>query len=90
MGKSRRLCRRIFSIFEDVDYCMRFKECGVNILYVPKVALWHKLGGSAGEEISAVSLYYTVRNRLVFADKYQQYFKSDIKGKSLDNRGRRK
>ena len=69
---------------------MRFKECGVNILYVPKVALWHKLGGSAGEEISAVSLYYTVRNRLVFADKYQQYFKSDIKGKSLDNRGRRK
>ncbi len=69
-----------FLYYEDVDYCMRLKECGVNILYVPKAALWHKIGGSAGGEISAISLYYTVRNRLVFADKYQQYFKSDIKG----------
>lgn len=67
-----------FLYYEDVDYCIRLKEAGVKILYVPKVALWHKVGGSAGGEISAISLYYTVRNRLVFADKYKKYLKYDV------------
>lgn len=67
-----------FLYYEDVDYSMRLKECGINILYVPKAALWHKVGGSAGGEISATSLYYTVRNRLIFADKYKKYLKYDV------------
>lgn len=67
-----------FLYYEDVDYCMRLKELGVNILYIPKAAMWHKVGGSAGGEISATSLYYTVRNRLVFAEKYRQYLKYDV------------
>lgn len=62
-----------FMYYEDVDYCLRLKECNIDILYVPKAALWHKVGGSAGGEVSAVSLYYTIRNRLFFADKYRHY-----------------
>lgn len=67
-----------FLYYEDVDYCIRLKECGIDILYVPQAALWHKVGGSAGGEISAVSLYYTIRNRLYFVNKYKQYMKCDF------------
>lgn len=66
-----------FLYYEDVDYCMHLKEQGIEILYVPNAALWHKVGGSSGGEISDVSLYYTVRNRLFFADKYKKYMKTD-------------
>ena len=69
-----------FLYYEDADFCMRLRKCGIRILYVPKAALWHKVGGSAGGEASAVSQYYTVRNRLFFADKYKQYIKSDVIG----------
>ena len=69
-----------FLYYEDADFCMRLRKCGIRILYVPKAALWHKVGGSAGGEASAVSQYYTVRNRLFFADKYKQYMKSDVIG----------
>lgn len=66
--------------YEDVDYCMRLKEQGIAILYVPKAALWHKVGGSAGGEVSYISQYYTVRNRLFFADRYKKYLKTDVMG----------
>lgn len=69
-----------FLYYEDVDYCMRLKEQEIEILYVPKAALWHKVGGSAGGEISYISQYYTVRNRLFFADKYKKYLKTDVMG----------
>lgn len=66
-----------FLYYEDADYCMRLKEQGIEIMYVPKASLWHQVGGTVGEEISDVSLYYTVRNRLFFADKYKRYMKTD-------------
>lgn len=69
-----------FLYYEDVDYCMKLKESGVNILYVPKASLWHKVGGSAGGETSYVSQYYTVRNRLFFAERYQGYMKNGVMG----------
>ena len=67
-----------FLYYEDVDYCMRLKEQEIRIMYVPKAALWHKVGGSAGGEVSYVSQYYTVRNRLFFADRYKKYLKTDV------------
>ena len=69
-----------FLYYEDVDYCMRLKEHGIGIMYVPKTAIWHKVGGSAGGEISNISQYYTVRNRLFFADRYKNYMKTDVMG----------
>lgn len=59
-----------FMYFEDVDYCMRLKSSDLKIIYVPYTNLWHKVGGSAGGESSYLSQYYTVRNRLKFAEKY--------------------
>lgn len=69
-----------FLYYEDVDYCMRLKEQGIDIIYIPKAMVWHKVGGSAGGEISNVSQYYTVRNRLYFADRYKKYMKTDVLG----------
>lgn len=69
-----------FLYYEDVDYCMRLKEQKIGIMYVPKAALWHKVGGSAGGEVSYVSQYYTVRNRLFFAEQYKEYLKTDVMG----------
>lgn len=64
-----------FLYYEDTDYCVRLKEAGFNILYVPEVGMWHKVGASSGAEVSDVSQYYTVRNRLYFADKFADKMK---------------
>lgn len=69
-----------FLYFEDADYCMQLKKYGIEILYVPTAALWHKIGGSSGGELSSVSQYYIVRNRLFFTNRYKEYMCNDAMG----------
>lgn len=65
-----------FMYYEDVDFCVRLREEHFDIVYVPEAALWHKVGGSSGGEVSYVSQYYTVRNRLFFAERFSRYMES--------------
>ena len=65
-----------FMYYEDTDFCVRLREEHIDIVYVPEAALWHKVGGSSGGEVSYVSQYYTVRNRLFFAERFSRYMES--------------
>lgn len=61
--------------FEDTDLCMRWYLQGVDMYYIPKAKLWHKVGGSLGDGKSPVIEYYMMRNRLYYAKKYEEYIK---------------
>ncbi len=62
-----------FMYYEDVDYSIRLTAAGIKILFVPSAVLYHKVGGIGGGEISYLTEYYMVRNRLFFSKCYKEY-----------------
>jgi GT2 family glycosyltransferase len=54
-----------FLNFEDVDWCIRARNAGFRIRYVPKALLWHKVSASLGQA-SPRNTYYMTRNALLF------------------------
>lgn len=58
-----------FSYAEDMDWGMRAGKAGFKIMYVPVSRVWHKESKSTGGAVTAVSLYYSVRNILRYVDK---------------------
>jgi GT2 family glycosyltransferase len=69
---------RFFAYSEDADWCLRARQAGLRLRYVPQAVLWHKvsaslrkntLGTSAGKT-SPYSYYLTTRNRLFIIRQY--------------------
>lgn len=58
-----------FLYYEDVDWCLRASRAGFRVLYFPWAAVWHANRGTARIEPELVT-YYTVRNRLILAQRY--------------------
>jgi len=63
-----------FSYTEDIDWCYRTTKCGYRILYVPNAKIWHKVSATTGGEMSATSLYYIVRNTIIFMKKNARFY----------------
>lgn len=61
-----------FMYFEDVDFCVRAKKRGWNVLYVPEALVWHKVAQSSGIG-SGLNDYYISRNRLAFGLRYASF-----------------
>ncbi|MBU0694322.1 MAG: glycosyltransferase [Candidatus Omnitrophica bacterium] len=60
-----------FGIFgEDVDICMRLKEKGWKLVYVPSSVAYHKMHGSCDESFSRQAIE---KNRLLLIAKYYPY-----------------
>ena len=57
---------RYFLYTEEVDYAVRVRKAGFNIVFVPKAKIWHKIGRSSDD---LQKLYYRLRNKLFFARK---------------------
>lgn len=55
-----------FLLFEETDWCVRAKEAGYKIYYVPNAKVWHKCSSSFGGALSPIYIYYYVRNNLLF------------------------
>ncbi len=49
----------IFMYFEDNDWCLRFRQCGWKIYYLPTVAITHIGGQSRRQNPAAQAAYYT-------------------------------
>jgi len=69
------LDKTFFLNYEEIDYCFRIKQAGLYVLYVPEAKLWHKISVSFGGETSPLKVYYTFRNRLLWANKHLSLFK---------------
>jgi len=61
------LSEELFLYWEDVEYSLRVKEKGYELLYVPKAVVWHDNAGSSEGAGNQVSVYYQTRNRLYLA-----------------------
>jgi len=63
------LDEKFFAYLEDLDFCLRAKEMGYKLLYVPQSIIWHNNAGSSGVG-SQLHQYYMTRNRLLVGMRY--------------------
>lgn len=68
------LDEKFFMYAEDSDFCLRLKENAIDINYVPKAKLWHKISQSTGGDESAFSIYYMTRNRILYMKDHKKEF----------------
>lgn len=54
-----------FAYHEDTDFCWRAWLCGYKTIYVPTSVMHHVVGGTAGERLSSLRLFFGRRNRLM-------------------------
>ena len=72
-----------FAYYEETDLFARYKRAGYQILYNPKMQIWHKNGASSGAQGGSFFFYFHIyRNRYMYAmrnfdDKYLKLFKKD-------------
>jgi GT2 family glycosyltransferase len=56
---------RFFAYYEETEWCVRIRNKGFTILYVPTSKIWHKIGRDERATSPNVH-YYMTRNRLLF------------------------
>jgi len=60
---------RYFMYYEDVDLCLRVRNAGFEIWYIPKSQIWHVSAGSSAIG-SVLQDYFIARNRMLIGLKY--------------------
>jgi GT2 family glycosyltransferase len=58
-----------FLYFEDLDWCIRARQAGFEVLVVPSAYVWHRSGSSIGTDSPLVTSY-SVRNHLRVVGRY--------------------
>ena len=60
----------IFAYVEDVDYSLRARSAGFEVMFVPGARAWHKVAASTGGEVSTSNLYFGARNTIVVCERH--------------------
>ncbi len=61
----------LFAYVEDVDWCVRIREAGFAVVFVPGAKVWHRGSASTGGAASTTNLYYDTRNTLAVAERHE-------------------
>ena len=64
------LDERFFLTFEDTDWYYRARRRGYQCIFVPSSIVWHKVAASFAGENSPLRVYFSSRNRLLWAEKH--------------------
>lgn len=73
------LCEEYFLYFEEIDWSIRAKSKGYNLLYAHDSIIYHREGASTGASNNALqkksfsSDYYLMRNKIIITKKYFKY-----------------
>ena len=63
------LDEELFAYMEDVDWCLRIRDAGLRVVFVPTLKAWHRVSASTGGAASTTSLYYHCRNTLAVCER---------------------
>jgi GT2 family glycosyltransferase len=63
------LDEELFAYVEDVDYSLRARAAGFEVLFVPRARAWHRVGASSAA--AAHNSYYGTRNMLVVCERHR-------------------
>jgi GT2 family glycosyltransferase len=61
---------KFFLNYEEIDFGTRATAAGYELVYAPRGRLWHKVSASFGGAESPLKVYYTFRNRLLWAHRH--------------------
>ncbi len=60
----------LFAYVEDVDWALRVRGAGLEVIFAPDARAWHRVSASTGGESSSThSLYYGVRNTVAALER---------------------
>ena len=81
------LDEELFAYVEDVDWSLRVRAAGFEVLFVPDARAWHAVGGSTGGEygVSTHTLYYGVRNTVVVCERHAPLGRVGTFSEALDS-----
>jgi GT2 family glycosyltransferase len=65
------LDEELFAYVEDVDWCLRIREAGLRVVFVPSLRAWHRVSASTGGPASPTSLRYHCRNTLAVSERHR-------------------
>lgn len=60
----------LFAYAEDVDWSLRARAAGYHLLVVPASVVRHRVSAASGGESSPATIYYSLRNGLVVAERH--------------------
>jgi GT2 family glycosyltransferase len=60
----------LFAYAEDTDWCLRIREAGFGVVFVPDAKVWHVGSASTGGMRSPTSIYYDTRNMIAVAERH--------------------
>jgi len=66
------LDEHFFMYFEDMDYCLRLREAGLKLCYLPQVSIVHLVGQSSGGRMRSYSVH-SYRAMFYFYRKHFSY-----------------
>jgi hypothetical protein len=62
----------LFLYGEDAEWCIRIRNAGFAVVYVPTAKAWHVGSAATGGLLSPASLYYDTRNLIVVAERHRR------------------
>lgn len=75
MEKVGLLDEQFFAYYDDADWGVRCKACGLRTVLYPKKLTRHKVSGSTGGSFSPSVYFYLFRNRLFFMRKHGSFLR---------------
>jgi len=61
----------LFAYAEDTDWSLRAHAAGRSVLVAPAGIVWHQVSAASGGESSPDTIYYSLRNSLVVAERWR-------------------
>jgi GT2 family glycosyltransferase len=61
----------LFAYVEDVDWSLRIRRAGFEVLFAPGARAWHGVAASTGGVASTHNLYYGTRNNIVVCERHR-------------------
>ncbi|MEA2210284.1 MAG: hypothetical protein QOF83_232 [Solirubrobacteraceae bacterium] len=65
------LDERLFAYVEDVDWALRVRAAGYQVVVAPRARAWHRVSASTGGAASTHTLYYGARNTVAVLERHR-------------------